>query len=84
MEKHLLFVAAASALCAISSLSTREYHFVYEQKTWHEAQSYCRERYTDLVTIGNMEDVNILRGMANLTRLVYSTGSSVSHTLLLI
>ncbi|XP_041858859.1 C-type mannose receptor 2-like [Melanotaenia boesemani] len=62
MEK-VLFIAAASALCAASPAIKGRNYFINEEKTWTEARSYCKEKYTDMVTVSSMEDVEILNGM---------------------
>uniref|UniRef100_A0A3Q3AX94 C-type lectin domain-containing protein n=1 Tax=Kryptolebias marmoratus TaxID=37003 RepID=A0A3Q3AX94_KRYMA len=64
-----LLLCVSAALTAVSSLPARSFYFVYEPKNWTEAQSYCREKYTDLATFESMEDVDILDNMKDLTKI---------------
>ncbi|XP_036418685.1 C-type mannose receptor 2-like [Colossoma macropomum] len=53
-------------ICHMASpVSPRQYHFVRESKSWAEAQSYCRNIYTDLATVDNMRDMSRLLGSVN-------------------
>uniref|UniRef100_A0A8C9SQ44 C-type lectin domain-containing protein n=1 Tax=Scleropages formosus TaxID=113540 RepID=A0A8C9SQ44_SCLFO len=56
-----------TGLCTLSSCFTHQYYFVNMSKNWTEARSYCRENYTDLVTIDNPEEMNRLINSVNLT-----------------
>ncbi|XP_027893779.1 macrophage mannose receptor 1-like isoform X3 [Xiphophorus couchianus] len=37
-------------LCYDDMNTTHKYHLIEERKTWLEAQSYCREKHTDLIS----------------------------------
>ncbi|KAK6470001.1 lymphocyte antigen 75-like, partial [Huso huso] len=45
-----------SGICAVASGHFRKYHFVKDEKSWFDAQSYCREKHTDLATIESQEE----------------------------
>ncbi|XP_040916982.1 macrophage mannose receptor 1-like [Toxotes jaculatrix] len=72
MEKVLLIIVAASGLCVVSSHAPRAYYFVYELKNMTDARSYCRENHTDLATIHNMEDTEVLRSKVDMNKIVSS------------
>ncbi|XP_031733976.1 macrophage mannose receptor 1-like [Anarrhichthys ocellatus] len=69
MDKLLLSIVV-SGLCAVSSPAERRYHFVYDLKNMTEAQRHCRETYSDLATIRDMEDVNTLNTMVHSSQMV--------------
>uniref|UniRef100_A0A3B4X210 C-type lectin domain-containing protein n=1 Tax=Seriola lalandi dorsalis TaxID=1841481 RepID=A0A3B4X210_SERLL len=52
------FFFLTTGYCASASCS-RDLILVHDQpKTWSEGQTYCREKYADLVTISNAQDMN--------------------------
>ncbi|KAL2085785.1 hypothetical protein ACEWY4_019105 [Coilia grayii] len=50
-----------SGVCGLSSSVPRQFHVVKEEKTWTEAQQYCREKFTDLATIDDMAEMERLK-----------------------
>uniref|UniRef100_A0A3B4DZY5 C-type lectin domain-containing protein n=1 Tax=Pygocentrus nattereri TaxID=42514 RepID=A0A3B4DZY5_PYGNA len=48
------------SLWTLSFCGTRQFYVVNENKTWTDAQNYCRENFTDLATIESQEEMNSL------------------------
>ncbi|KAL3063401.1 hypothetical protein OYC64_003047 [Pagothenia borchgrevinki] len=55
-----LFVLILMGQCSFFTCHLYEYHFIQENRSWDDAQSYCTEKYTDLATVSNMRDVERL------------------------
>ncbi|XP_058618096.1 macrophage mannose receptor 1-like [Onychostoma macrolepis] len=60
MDGSLFVLLLLSGLFWSSSALYRPYHYINTAMSWPEAQSYCRERFTDLATVDSMDDVNRL------------------------
>ncbi|XP_041635934.1 macrophage mannose receptor 1-like [Cheilinus undulatus] len=60
--KKSLFLLILTGQCFFANCDLYEYRFVDKPKSWHHAQTYCRQNHTDLATVLDMTDLQRLRG----------------------
>ncbi|XP_048008228.1 uncharacterized protein LOC125243032 isoform X2 [Megalobrama amblycephala] len=57
-----VLVFSTGLLSFTSSQISHQYHFINIRKNWTEAQRFCREKYIDLATVNNADEMNSLFG----------------------
>ncbi|XP_056597454.1 macrophage mannose receptor 1-like isoform X3 [Triplophysa dalaica] len=65
MDMSLFVLLLLSGLMCSTSGLWRQYHYINRSISWAEAQSYCRERFTDLATVDSIDDVNRMMNTVN-------------------
>ncbi|XP_043952850.1 C-type mannose receptor 2-like [Gambusia affinis] len=58
--KLILFLLVLLGKCCFMDCQLYQFHYINQNKTWTEAQQYCRQKHTDLVTVTNMKDMERL------------------------
>ncbi|XP_067436972.1 layilin-like [Thunnus thynnus] len=65
MDYGLIISVLTGALVSVASGQSRQYYFVNTSLNWTEAQSFCRQVYTDLATIENTADVSAVNSITS-------------------
>lgn len=50
--------------CSFFMCHLYEYHFINMKKSWNEAQTHCREKYSDLATVYDVRDMKRIQNTA--------------------
>ncbi|ROL52170.1 Macrophage mannose receptor 1 [Anabarilius grahami] len=62
----------STGFCSYTRGTLRDYVLIQEQKTWDEAQAYCRKNHIDLATIQNNEDsANLQEAVYKMTKIAW-------------
>lgn len=62
----------STGLCSYTRGALREYVLIQDQKTWNEAQAYCRMNHLDLATVQNNEDsANLQEAVYKMTKIAW-------------
>lgn len=62
----------STGLCSYTRGALREYVLIQDQKTWDEAQAYCRMNHLDLATVQNNEDsANLQEAVYKMTKIAW-------------
>ncbi|XP_036968045.1 C-type mannose receptor 2-like [Acanthopagrus latus] len=55
------FLLLLMGQCSLFTCQLYKYHFINKNKSWYEAQEYCRQKYTDLASVYRQADINTLQ-----------------------